>query len=557
MSEYPSRMESPLNASASSAGSMFANSTFEIPPYQREYAWTSDEVSEFWADLEGALELDSYFLGLVILTDENGSKHVVDGQQRILTCTLLAAVLHQEAKRNGRSALAERLRSDFLKSVNYRTDEIVPRVRLTDDRDDATLQALIEEPEALLADMSQVFYDGDESISKNLVEAYQIIQSRLRAGLGSDAFAVLGRWAEFLTSKVYFAVFLHPDPATAYRVFEVINTRGRELTTADLLKNWVLSQTSPGERQDVYERWKTLSRRHQGAANSTFVQFIRHVTTLSAGYVLPRDLYDYFTGKLNAKSTNRDSRPPLSASQLMDALEDWSTLYLQIADPTVEGPADRAMLSVFDSLNSLGVVTVRPVIMAISRTPDATEGIDELLRLVIRRIVVGNLGTGSVERRFSEAAKEIHETGQWGLALSRLADLNPTRTEFTEQLRKRSFNRGTLTFLRRSIVQSTTTPEAEGHYQLIRPRQTNDWAEFPEDDFTYWGSTIGNCLLSWEKRRPAATSTWSEFKRHLLPTALPNDPILQYADGASWDAEDVRELGEILAQAAGEVWYGR
>lgn len=80
-------METPLNASATSAGALLSSNTFVVPPYQREYAWTNDEIREFWTDLRSGLDEGSYFLGLIILTDEQSRKYVVDGQQRILTIT--------------------------------------------------------------------------------------------------------------------------------------------------------------------------------------------------------------------------------------------------------------------------------------------------------------------------------------------------------------------------------------------------------------------------------------------------------------------------------------
>lgn len=94
---------------------------FEVPPFQREYSWQEDEVRDFFRDIRGSLDHDSYFLGLVILTDDDKRKQIVDGQQRIVTLSLLAAALFHEAKRRGRSALADRLQADFLKSIDYET----------------------------------------------------------------------------------------------------------------------------------------------------------------------------------------------------------------------------------------------------------------------------------------------------------------------------------------------------------------------------------------------------------------------------------------------------
>ena len=100
--------------------------------------------------------------------------------------------------------------------------------------------------------------------------------------------------------------------------------------------------------------------------------------------------------------------------------------------------------------------------VSVSTTPNPIEGMRYVLRLVVRRIVVGNLGTGNVERRFGEAAKGVRDSENWHAVEEALNDLNPTRQDFVEQLHKRSFNKGVLAFLRRSIIAKTMTPDAVG-----------------------------------------------------------------------------------------------
>lgn len=128
-------VQTPLNASASTAGALLSNATFEIPPFQREYSWGADEVSDFWTDLSNNLESDTYFLGLVILTDSGSRKQVVDGQQRLITLTLLANAIYHEASSRGRQALADRIKADFLSAIDYESDDTTPRVKLSDEND--------------------------------------------------------------------------------------------------------------------------------------------------------------------------------------------------------------------------------------------------------------------------------------------------------------------------------------------------------------------------------------------------------------------------------------
>lgn len=536
----------PLNASASTAGALISNSIFEVPQFQREYSWGSDEVSDFWNDMKGNIDSETYFIGLMILTEEESRKHVVDGQQRLITLTLLATALYYEARQRGRSALADRIQADFLRSIDYDSDKTDPRVRLSDRDDDSTFQHILDNGVAPNV-------TDEESVSYRMKKSYEFIQEKLREDLSSDPFKRLGRWTDFLTNKLYFAVFVHPDPSSAYQVYEVINTRGKELTTADLLKNYILSQTAQHLRQARYEQWQSVSKQFPADGTNNFVQYIRHVVTVSSGHILPKDLFSFLANR----AAFQGRRPP-TPDALMGLLAQRLPFYSQMIDPTLAGPADTYALGVFSALNSLGVIAVRPLLMAIADLPNASdqrEGMKYVLQLVVRRIVVGNLGTGNVERRLGEAAKKIHDTQNWRSIVDDLRDLNPSRDEFVSQLRKRSFNKGVLAFLRRSIVQGSLTPEMAGDLHFIWAKQAVDWEGVGEEEGAFWASTIGNTFLSGLDRRPREATSWEGFKRHVLPTAIAGEWSERLDQVASWDAQSIEQLGEELAEVAGDLWY--
>lgn len=537
-------VSTPLNASASSAGALISNATFEVPQFQREYSWGLDEVTDFWNDLKNNMDSDTYFIGLVILTDQGGRKHVVDGQQRLITLSLLATAIYHEAQRRGRSALADRIQADFLRSIDYESDKTDPRIRLSDENDDQTFQHILN------SGSQPPGFTADDSVSSRMWASYDYISRRLSEDLSQDPFKRLGRWTEFITHKLYFAVFVHPDPSSAYQVYEVINTRGKELTTADLLKNYILSQTSPASRQDRYNQWQRLSKQFATDGTNNFVQYIRHVVTVNSGHILPKDLFAYLAGR-----TRQPGRIPPTPDDLMLTLEDRLPLYLQMIDPTAAGPAEANALGVFTALNSLGVIAVRPLLLAISDVPDAQEGMEYVLRLVVRRIVVGNLGTGNVERRLSETAKNIHQNRDWRVAIDELSDLNPEKGEFIGQLRKRSFNKAVLSFLRRSIVQKTITPNTDGVLHFIWTKQVADWFGVGEEEGSYWASTIGNTYLSEQDRRPREATTWEGFRRYVLPYGVDGEWRERLEAESTWDAETIEDVGDDLAQAAGELWF--
>ncbi|MDR6841028.1 DUF262 domain-containing protein [Pseudoxanthomonas sacheonensis] len=539
-------MQSPLNAAAPTAGSLMSTSMFEVPIYQREYAWTLEEVEDFWNDIDEALSAESYFLGLLILTKEGNRYHVVDGQQRILTLTMLAAALRDEAIKNGRKALADKIQSDFLKTINYNTDAAESRVVLSDVTDNETLQKIIEGS----------FDPEDEAVSGEVSDrirnAYRFLCLKLRADIASDPFRRLGIWTEFITDKLYFAVFVHPDARSAYRVFEAINTRGRDLTTAELLKNFVLSQTAGDQKQALYSEWQSIAQQFQSDGANSFVQYIRHVVTVEVGHILPKDLFDLVAGR-GAFVGSRD-RP--SIQRLMELLRSKLPLYVQMIDPGVPGPADGEALSIFSALNSLSVISVRPILMALIETQDdPIDAMRDVLRLVVRRIVVGNLGTGNVERRFGEAAKSIRQTRDWVRVKQDLADLVPSREDFVSQLSRRSLNKQTLTFMRRSIIHRTMSPEREGHFHLIRPKQAYEWLGLDPEEITFWTNTIGNSFLATTERRSRLANTWEGFKQEMLDEAADGELKERLREIDDWDAEAIESMGSFLAEAAANVWY--
>lgn len=537
-------MEAPLNASARTAGSLFSSASFEIPQFQREYSWGKDEVSEFWNDLCRSLSTESYFIGLVILTEHGDRRHVVDGQQRLITLSLLVIAIYYEALRRGRRALADKIQSDFLRSIDYETDETAPRIILTDVDDNQTFQAILASGVASKDDLAS------ETVSAQILSSYRILKDNLTRDISSDPFKRLGQWSEFLTNRLYMAVFVHPDDSTAYQVYEVINTRGKDLTTADLLKNFIISQTPKDQQQTTYERWRKLSKRFGAEGSGNFVQYIRHVVTVKAGHVLPKDLFAFIADR----DPNLGKRPPTPLG-LIDELESRLALYAQMIDPTVAGPASPSALGVFAALNSLGVIAVRPMLMAIFEAGPvhADQGMRHVLELVVRRIVVGNLGTGNVERRFGEAAKKIHDARSWSVIAKDLRDLNPEREDFERQLHRRSFNKGTLSFLRASIINATQTPE---HYGMLHYIWTPQFeSPLTAEQGSYWGSTIGNTYLAKLDRRPPKADDWAGFKAHVLPEGIDGELRANLEEFDDWNAEALDNTGARLASAGSAIWY--
>jgi hypothetical protein len=248
------------------------------------------------------------------------------------------------------------------------------------------------------------------------------------------------------------------------------------------------------------------------------------------------------------------TRSPPTSLELLNLLEDRLELYLQMMDPSLPGPASASALGVFGALNKLNVITVRPLMMAVIDTADADQGLHQLLGLVTRRIVVGNLGTGNIERRFAEAARRVHQARHWQDAFTELADLSPEKDTFFEMFQKRTLNKGVLSYLKNAVCSRDLTPSVYSPLHFIVPRARKDHLSFLEGELSYWGSTIGNTFLSTIEKR-LGDADWPDFKRVMLPTAAPGEftELLEGFD--DWNARAIRRMSSVLAEVASEIWY--
>ena len=116
-----------IDGDAKSIRGMLGGSKFAIDYYQREFRWETKQVAELIQDLsEKFLESHEpenersaveqyghYFLGSIIISDKDGQKFIIDGQQRLTSTTLLLIHLHRQLEDTEQKREAARLRKRF------------------------------------------------------------------------------------------------------------------------------------------------------------------------------------------------------------------------------------------------------------------------------------------------------------------------------------------------------------------------------------------------------------------------------------------------------------
>ncbi|MGN8285256.1 DUF262 domain-containing protein [Helicobacter pylori] len=192
---------------------------FEIPSYQRGYAWQMKQLEDFWNDLEHVSKLENKFHYMHSLTlrksdDDFGDIdfEIIDGQQRLATSLILLGLLAKTTK-NENYSLAN-LKS--ILSYNFYYHDIGEAFR-----------AITEEEKDLKA-FKTSFY------AKNLIDAYTFFKEEI----SNTPIETLEKMFDALIKKMLFSVVeLNDNRIDPFSSFETINNRGKDLSTLELLKN--------------------------------------------------------------------------------------------------------------------------------------------------------------------------------------------------------------------------------------------------------------------------------------------------------------------------------
>lgn len=531
---------SQVDASTLNAGAFFADSRLVVPDYQRKYSWLPDEqIAEFWRDLSRAIGRGDYFLGLVILAEGKKRHEVVDGQQRLVTLTILANELRLIALGLGRRLVAESIRTDFLDSMNFETEEQIPRIHLTDEADRADLQMLLQ-----ATDAGAISARPQSAIHAARAE----LSSRLNADISGHTQPALrvGQWTEFLTKNLTFAVFTHPDRSAAFRVYEVVNTRGKDLTPTELIKSHLIGSSGDPTRNETYRRWNAIENQLEtvGAVDQ-LTTFVRHVVTLERGYVIPRDLYD----EVSSNYTGAEG-----VQRLLEILEYFLPTYLQMIEPAADVESTEVRTRAFAIADELGAARFRPTLLAASTAADPDENFPRILRILVPGSITGRFGSGNVEAQFARSARRAYKDGDWEAEIARLKDLKPTREEFELRL-TRGVSRNQAHVLLSALFQDTALPELVGYPHQLRPRNGEHWPGFDADQYKEAGGLIANWVLTSVERRPQGSRTPGAVKAKLVDSLIDQDPRSR-ADIDSWTADRVKADSERFASQIAELWYG-
>lgn len=226
---------------------------FTIPSFQRAYTWQAENILQLVCDLQDASASANtpYFLGSLILVRNGDCKYqVIDGQQRLISLSIIIAVL-RELETD--PVLLEELDELILEPGNkLRGITADPRLRLRD-RDAEFFRSYVQEGDLEgLFDLREGDFEtrAQYNISTNARQVFDEL-----AKLDDDD---RHRFASYLVNQVTLVIVTTDDLAGAHRIFDVMNMRGVPLTASDVFKAKVIAAMSPAARNVYAARWDDI-----------------------------------------------------------------------------------------------------------------------------------------------------------------------------------------------------------------------------------------------------------------------------------------------------------
>ncbi len=192
---------------------------FEIPSYQRGYAWQERQLKDFWNDLEHVSKLGDKFHYMHSLTLrglenelEDSAFEIIDGQQRLATSLILLGLLAKITQ--NKDPKYSLINLELVLSYKYYGLNEAFRAIMEEEKD--------------LERFQTSFY------AKNLIDAYAFFKEKI----SDTPMETLEKMFDALIKKMLFSVVeLNDNRIDPFSSFETINNRGKDLSTLELLKN--------------------------------------------------------------------------------------------------------------------------------------------------------------------------------------------------------------------------------------------------------------------------------------------------------------------------------
>ena len=199
--------------------------SYAIPLYQRNFSWTYDEIEQLLNDVADAYQekRDNYYIGTLVVNEENGIFKIIDGQQRTTALNLIALALKHEFGFNRLNAV--NLTFPARKKSNENIQKLFTKQKISENDEN---------------ELTRGYRHAYDALKKVLEERQFESQS----------------FFNYLFDKVIIFRSLLPNDLDLNLYFERFNSRGEQLEAHEILKAQMMDKF--GEDQEMAQKFARI-----------------------------------------------------------------------------------------------------------------------------------------------------------------------------------------------------------------------------------------------------------------------------------------------------------
>ena len=498
---------------------------YKIPLYQRRYTWGVQRVEELWEDVVDMYRDQDhrkyeYLLGSIVTVSNDGVEDVVDGQQRLVSLTLMFCAL-RDSLRDHLVDLKGDLKSDIKSMVKEISDRIVDGdntfIELNNNEDSLLLDAICRanktegELKSLRLDASKALrinYDELRRRADELCRQIDIVKPDLT---GTEN---LKKIIKSITSRVFVVDVTVNDKNHAQQIFQALNSTGQPLTQADLIKNYLI--LSSGGKQNMEGEWKKAfvpfdkeirknAKKSDGYIYDSLLS--RNYQTVSSGSskdVGKRELYESVKAKIKKGYTPKEFIHDLKRDiHIIGVLE----------NPQQKDPPLNHMLY---GLNQVRAVYFRrPIIAAVRKwswqSSKTHNMIEFLLKFFFMYRTVCKMDVDKLRTIARELTREIERQSDVEVAdlckkiLGKIPDLKKFHSQFLDEFIKQEYTTDAAKYILISIERNLQTEfdvQTKFDIEHVFPQKPKSKAWPNVTELEPYKDNIGNLTLlpsKWNK----------------------------------------------------------
>jgi uncharacterized protein with ParB-like and HNH nuclease domain len=537
---------------------------YQVPIYQRDYSWELENWEDLWSDIVvlGKTEQPHYMGAVVFQTTDRKKFTIIDGQQRLATLSILilAAIeninqlINAGVEAESNTERKELLMNTYLGakdavSLNYSSKLFL------NENDDSFYQSRLLQFRApniksKLSKSEKLMWGAFEFYRDRISDQFKSNKN------GADLAAFI---STLVADRLMFINIVVDDVLNAYTVFETLNARGLELTTTDLLKNYLLSKMlqSKQDQRIAKEQWQRIV---QTVGLGVFPRFLRYYWNSQ----------NPFTRQDRLFKTIRDAvTEPQEVFDLLDNLEKTADLYAALNDSNDEfWEGKKEILNRIRELNLFNVTQCFPLLISAYFKFNLQE-FEQILRIVsvvsFRYNVISNLNPNLQENIYNQTAQKIFKGGIKTIREIRqeMKPIYPDDDQFTSAFSSKILNtkqnkkiiRYILYALENQMAATDRNYEDEsGTIEHILPENpSQEWeASFNIEDQPNYIYRLGNYTL-------LETGKNKECHNRYYPDKLPIYKTSQYQmtksfDYPEWSPSQLRRRQQKMGNIASAIW---